>query len=147
MSAPAPTRIFISVVSSEFRSYRLKLANQLGALRGQPFEIKVQEDFQQGGHTLLDALSDYIRACECVIHLVGDACGARPGAEQERTLFQHLGQSPPDPLPDWSYTQWEYRLARMFDKRVLVYLAGPEAPRDGGFPIRQSAEQAALQDA
>ena len=73
------TRVFISAVSSEFRSYRLKLANQLGALKGRPFEIKVQEDFQQGGHTLLDALSDYIRACDLVIHLVGDACKHRHG--------------------------------------------------------------------
>src|SRR5262249_53659981 len=42
-------------------------------------------------------------------------------------------------------TQWEYRLARMFEKRVLVYLAAPEAPRDGGGPSRQSDEEARLQ--
>jgi hypothetical protein len=42
-------KVFLSCVSSEFRSYRLKLANQLGALKGQPCEVKVQEDFEQGG--------------------------------------------------------------------------------------------------
>jgi tetratricopeptide repeat protein/uncharacterized protein DUF4062 len=140
-----PACVFISGVSSEFRSCRLKLAHQLGALKGRPFEIKVQEDFQQGGRTLLDALADYIRSCDLLIHLAGDACGARPTQEHAETLFRHLRQTPPDPLPRWSYTQWEYRLARAFDKRVMVYLAAPEAPRDGGSPTRQSEEEARLQ--
>ena len=43
-----PMTVFLSCVSSEFRSYRLKLANQLGALKGRPYEVKVQEDFEQG---------------------------------------------------------------------------------------------------
>lgn len=71
-------KVFLSCVSSEFRSYRLKLANQLGALKGQFFEVKVQEDFEQGGFTLLDKLADYILECDLVIHLAGDVCGARP---------------------------------------------------------------------
>ena len=71
-------RVFLSCVISEFKSYRLKMANQLGALKHHPFEVKVQEDFQQGGYTLLDKLADYVRECDLVIHLAGDACGARP---------------------------------------------------------------------
>jgi hypothetical protein len=50
-------RVFLSCVSSEFRSCRLKLASQLGALKGQPYEVNVQEDFKQGGFTLLDKLA------------------------------------------------------------------------------------------
>jgi len=146
MAAPA-TRVFISAVSGEFRSYRLRLANHLGAVRDRSFEVKVQEDFQQGGRTLLDRLSDYIRDCDVVIHLVGDACGARPTPQHERTLYRHLGETPPDPLPGWSYTQWEYRLALRFDRRVLVYLAQPQAPRDSGLPIRQGEDEARLQQA
>jgi len=147
MNAPDTSRIFLSAVSTEFRSYRLKLANQLGALKGRPFEVKVQEDFQQGGFTLLEALADYVRDCDLVIHFVGDAAGARPSADHERALFRHLGETPPEPLPGWSYTQWEYRLARRFNKRMLVYLAGPEAPRDCGLPVRQSDDNARLQQA
>jgi hypothetical protein len=45
-------KVFLSTVSREFKSYRLKLANHLGALKGTPFTIKVQEDFQQGGQSL-----------------------------------------------------------------------------------------------
>jgi hypothetical protein len=78
-------KVFLSCVSSEFRSYRLKLANQLGALKGEPFEVNVQEDFEQGGLTLLDKLADYARDVDLVNHLVGDVCGARPTAEHVRT--------------------------------------------------------------
>jgi hypothetical protein len=49
-------KVFLSCVSSELRSYRLKLANQLGALKGQPYEVRVQEDFVQGGFTLLGSV-------------------------------------------------------------------------------------------
>ena len=41
--------VFLSCVSTEFQSYRLRLANQLGALKDHPYQIKVQEDFHQGG--------------------------------------------------------------------------------------------------
>jgi tetratricopeptide (TPR) repeat protein len=138
-------KLFLSCVSSEFRSYRLLLANHLGAVRGCPYEIKVQEDFQQGGFTLLDRLADYVRECDLVIHLVGDACGARPSAEHLRTLFEHLGEAAPEPLPEHSYTQWEYELAQKFGRRTLVYLAAPEAPRDCGSAIVQSDEDARIQ--
>jgi hypothetical protein len=40
-------KLFLSCVSSEFKSYRLKLANHLVATKGGSFEFKVQEDFQQ----------------------------------------------------------------------------------------------------
>ena len=40
--------LFISCVSTEFKSYRLRLANQLGVLKDHPYDIKVQEDFQRG---------------------------------------------------------------------------------------------------
>ena len=140
-------RAFLSCVSTEFKSYRLRLANQLGALKDHPYEIKVQEDFQQGGYTLLDKLADYIRECDLVIHLAGDACGARPTAEHVQALYRGLGEAPPDPLPDWSYTQWEYRLALRFQRKMLVYLATAEAPRDCPLPVQQSDDAARLQQA
>lgn len=131
-------KVFLSCVSSEFGSYRLKLANHLGALKGRPYEVKVQEDFQQGGYTLLDSLAKYIRKCDLVIHLVGDACGARPSEEHVRKLFRRLHKAAPNPIPDWSYTQWEYRLALRFGRKMLVYFATSEAPRDCPIPVQQS---------
>lgn len=138
-------RVFLSCVSSEFKSYRLKLANHLGALKGHPFEVKVQEDFQQGGYTLLDKLADYIRECDLVIHLAGDACGARPTPEHVRAMFHKLGDTPPDPLPEWSYTQWEFHLAQRFNRKMLLYFAAADAPRDCAWPVRQTDEETRLQ--
>jgi len=137
-------RVFLSCVSIEFKSYRLKLANQLGALKDNPCEVKVQEDFQQGGYTLLDKLADYIGECDFVIHFAGDACGVRPTPEHVRALFHTLGDAPPDPLPERSYTQWEYQLAGRFKRKLLVYLATVDAPRDY-VSVRQTEEEARLQ--
>ena len=140
-------KLFLSCVSSEFKSYRLKLANHLAAARGGSFEIKVQEDFQQGGFTLLEQLADYLRGCDVVIHLVGDACGARPGPEHVTALLRSLGETASDPRPEWSYTQWEYHLARRFGKRTLVYVARPDAPRDREPPASASDDDARIQQA
>ena len=136
-------RVFLSCVSTEFKSYRLKLANQLGALKDHPCEVKVQEDFQQGGYTLLDRLADYVGECDFVIHFAGDACGAKPTPEHVRALFHSLGDPPPDPLPERSYAQWEFHLAERFERKVLVYLATADAPRDY-LPVRQTEEEARL---
>ena len=140
-------KVFLSCVSTEFKSYRLKLANQLGALKDHPCEVKVQEDFQQGGFTLLDKLADYVRECEFVIHLAGDACGARPTPEHVRALFHSLDSVPPAALPEWSYTQCEYQLALHFERKTLVYLAAADAPRDCAQPIQQTDQEARVQQA
>ena len=138
-------KVFLSCVSTEFKSHRLRLANQLGALRDHPYQLKVQEDFQQGGFTLLDKLADYVRQCGLVIHLAGDACGARPTPEHVRTLFHSLGDPPPDPLPQWSYTQWEYHLALRFERKMFVYLAAADASRDCAMPVQQTNEDSRRQ--
>jgi AAA domain len=140
-------KLFLSYVSGEFKSYRLKLANHLAASRGGSFEVKVQEDFQQGGFTLQEQLADYIRDCDLVVHLLGDARGARPEPELVRALLRSLGETPSEPLPAWSYAHWEDHLARRFGKRMLVYVAKPDAPGDQGLPVQQSADDARLQQA
>jgi tetratricopeptide (TPR) repeat protein len=139
--------VFLSCVSTEFKSYRLRLANQLGALKDHPYDIKVQEDFQQGGFTLLDKLADYVRECNVVIHLAGDACGARPFAEHVQALYRSLGEALPEPLPDHSYTQWEYHLAQRFRRKMLVYIAAPDTSCDCALPVQQSDDAARLQQA
>ena len=60
-------------------------------------------------------------------------------------LFHSSGDAPPDPLPGWSYTQWEYRLGLRFERKMLVYLAAPETPRDCALPVPQTDEEARLQ--
>ena len=144
MSLSLPKRIFISSVSRELRSYRLALANHLANIPSKP-EIKVQEDFQQGGATLLEKLAEYVRYCDLVIHLVGRALGFCPTPEHERTLLHSLGEPDTTPLPHYSATQWEYHLARRFGVRTLVYVASDKARPDCGLPIPQSDDEAAAQ--
>ncbi len=138
-------KIFLSTASKEFRTVRGLLAHHLGAVRGEPFEIAVQEDFQQGGHTLLDKLADYLRECDTIIHLVGDAAGSSPGGEHRATFFAHLGAPVPPAPHDHSYTQWEYHLARRFGKTCLVYVADPATPRDCLLPVDQPDADRVLQ--
>ena len=65
-------------------------------------------------------------------------------------MFVHLGVQAPEPLPDRSYSQWEYDLALMFERRALCFFAVPDTPRDpkqkvDGVAVEQSAEEAQLQ--
>jgi Flp pilus assembly protein TadD len=149
MTPPHIERVFLSCASMEFAPERRRLANHLRALIAPRFEVVVQEDLKQGGHTLLERVAEYIRDCDLMIHIVGDICGARPTSAHVVALYQRLGEPLPASMPDVSYTQWEYRLARKFDKRVLVYLASPQAPRRGpdGAPPTQNDEDASLQQA
>jgi hypothetical protein len=132
-------KIFLSAVSGPFRECRQALASDLRAMGA---EIKVQEDFQQGGYTLLEALQDYIVGCDRVIALAGDAYGFEPD-EPAR----------PPGRPRRSYTQWEYFFARgerLDDSRgapkpVYVYMANDEYLAQHPPPKDQTPEQAALQ--
>ncbi|MFZ4509231.1 MAG: DUF4062 domain-containing protein [Fimbriimonas sp.] len=137
------TRIFISCVSSEFGSYRARIKHQFEALRGTPYGVKIQEDFRQGDHTLLEKLADYVRECDLVIHLVGDAAGEQPSETQERRLLRHLGDSDDVPLPRYSYTQWEYHLAQRFGRPMRLYRAKVDTVRDCDMPVPASPLQQA----
>ncbi|WP_324673092.1 tetratricopeptide repeat protein [Hymenobacter sp. GOD-10R] len=113
--------IFISCVSNEFAQHRLRLANQLGTLIGEPFTIVVQEDFQQGDTSLLERLDNGVRNSDIVIHLVGTSAGAGPSTQHVERLYSNWQEPLPSPLPTRSYTQWEYWLARRYSKSIFVY--------------------------
>ncbi len=132
--------LFLSCATQEFGSYRSKLKNRLLGLREHRFTIYVQEDFRTSGFTLLEKLAECVRACDMVIHLAGTRCGARPAAEHVRLFYQKMDWEPVEPLPDLSYTQWEYELARRFERPVLCYFATDEAPRDPSQSSESKAE-------
>ena len=69
----ATVKIFLSTVSSEFRSYRDALRHDLDRHN---VTVKVQEDFITTGTETLDMLDSYVQECDAVIHLVGDMIGA-----------------------------------------------------------------------
>src|SRR5262245_23177199 len=64
-----PLRIFLSMVSDEFREYRDQLRHDLTRHN---VEVKVQEDFKDTGTVTLDKLDAFITYCDAVVHLVGD---------------------------------------------------------------------------
>lgn len=133
-------RLFLSCVTREFGAYRSLLASDL---RLPNVDVKVQEDFVVGGGTLLEKLDHYIRSCDGVIHLVGQAPGWCPTPmEVFAWLTKHadltqrvpaLADLSPDEYGQISYTQWEAWLALYYDRPCYIYCAAETAPRDPSF--------------
>lgn len=91
-------KVFLSAVSSQFKTCRDALASDLRAIG---CEVHVQEDFQQGTATLLHRLQDDIASCDRVIALVGDAFGS-PAPDVSAARWRGGLRS---------YAQWEYAFA------------------------------------
>jgi hypothetical protein len=74
-------RVFLSAVSSEFRSARNELTDDFGA---RDVLVRVQEQFLPGRrpNTLLAALDDYISGCTTAICVIGKRSGACPTPEE-----------------------------------------------------------------
>jgi hypothetical protein len=120
--------IFVSAVSSEFRSFRQAVREVL-LTRG-IFPI-VQDNFPPDYRHVRAMLADRISEADAVICLVGFAYGAephsRPGGEARR-----------------SYTQIEYQIARELGKPIFVFLSDEKVrPCDG--PPDEDVERCALQ--
>jgi hypothetical protein len=144
-------RIFISCVSKEFRSYRDAL-RQLVTTAG--LDAKVQEDFTDGGGTLLEKLDDYVQRCQAIIHLVGQGAGARPTTAEVRAILKRHPALPQD-LPElalplapneclFTYTQWEVYLAIYHGVSRYIYLAQPGSRREPDWretPSETTAQQ------
>jgi hypothetical protein len=145
-------RVFISCVSSEFKHYRDDLR---GCLTSPGREVEIQEDFADGGGTLLAKLDDYIRSCQAMIHLVGDACGCSPQqAEVREVLARHprLKDELPELATDFesdpcplTYTQWEVFLAIYHRVDCFIYLAEEGTRREVGW--NRSEADSASQEA
>lgn len=132
-------QIFLSAVSGEFFDYREQLRHDLVRYN---VGVKIQEDFKDSGSGTLDKLDLYIKACDGIVHLVGDMTGAAAKAESTKAI---LGKYPDlkDKLPplrqplesglDISYTQWEAWLALYHAKLLLIAEADGNAPRGPQF--------------
>ena len=149
MSHDIHKRLFLSCATSEFGSYRELLT---GDLKRPTLEVKVQEDFTVTGGTTLEKLDDYIKVCDGVIHLIGDATGSIPEAPAvERLLKRYpdfterlkpLEQAVAGGAPGISYTQWEAYLAIYHDRPIYIYRPAPGAPRDPKFVADEAQKQA-----
>jgi tetratricopeptide (TPR) repeat protein len=144
-------KIFISCVSKEFLTYRDQLR---GDLTRHNVEVKVQEDLKDLGTLTLDKLDVYIRACDAVIHLVGEMTGAMAKPASMRAILAKYpdiaGKLPPlgaalDRGEEISYTQWEAWLALLHDKPLLIAQAGADAENLGPEFAPTAASRAAQQ--
>jgi hypothetical protein len=148
VGAAVSVKIFISCVSDEFRAYRDQLRTDLTRLN---VEVKVQEDFKDLGGTTVENDDAYIRACDAVIHLVGDMTGwmAQP-ASNHAILARYPDITERFPLlrdllergEDISYTQWEAWLALYQGKPLLIAEAAVAAPRGPVFAPTDATREA-----
>lgn len=140
---------FLSTVSAEFASYRDVLRCHLTQPR---LSVAIQEDFVATGTETLDKLDDYLRACDGVIHLIGDMTGALAQAPSVAVLqvrYPDFGARFPVLLPflaeggpALSYTQWEAWLALYHRKRLLICAPQDGTPRDARFVTDAAQRQA-----
>ena len=147
-------QIFLSAVTDEFKSYRDALRK---ILERPNVTAKVQEQFIATGTDTLDKLDQYIRACDLVIHFVGDMTGtfARPPAAASiqarypdfQVRLPCLTDSLESGTPPLSYTQWEAYLAVYHRKLLVIATPTNEAKRDAQFradELQRTSQQAHL---
>jgi tetratricopeptide (TPR) repeat protein len=146
----AHIQLFISAVTSEFRSYRDSLRDDLT----QPdVSVVVQEGFVPTGTTTLKKLDHHIKHCTAVIHLVGNATGAsagEPSLSDLKELYPDLAKRLPalkevieTGTSRLSYTQWEAYLAIYLRKPLLIAVPEADEQRDQSTGVDQQAAQQA----
>ena len=128
------THVYLSAVSDEFKSYGDGLTH---ALTHRGFLVKRREDFVDNAK-LLETIEEYIRKCEVVICLMGDAFGPEPDPDKA-LAFADISKS------RHSFIQWEYLFGIHIGKTVFVFSPAPNAPRD--HPNQEPADLKELQTA
>lgn len=111
------SQIFISAVPEEFGSYAEKLAS---ALRQRGFSVALPGSFSAGRGTKLDKLKTYIERSDAVICLIGERYGEEPPYQESK----------PHGPGRYSYSGWEYLIARESGRPVHVFFPEPIARRD-----------------
>jgi hypothetical protein len=122
-------RVFVSGVSSEFRTVREAIA---ATLRAGGMIVQEQKDFRPEPFSLttLKLLHDYIATCDAVIYVTGARSGDKP-PPAAAAKFTHL--LPPG-IAEATYTQWEFYFSRYFDRPMFVYVANPAYTPDKPAP-------------
>ena len=134
-----PFAVFLSGVSSEFKSVRRAIASDL---RANGWNVKEQQDFRTGNEPdkLLARIHDYIRGCSIVICLIGIRSGDIPPLAVTKPYKDLL----PLGVNEASYTQWEYFFARHYQKQIQLFFSQPVYPLDQ--PITSTEDHSELQN-
>lgn len=121
-------RVFISAVTGELGAQRSKIER---ALSGADIEVREQgKNFRQEGGTLLENIGTYIAECDTVICLIGNVSGYPPEPDElgelvQLPLYQRCLSD--TGLTELSRTQWEFLLARYFQRRTLIWMTADAA--------------------
>jgi tetratricopeptide (TPR) repeat protein len=108
------TKVFISAVSRDLKSYRLACRDEL--LTGGVHPVSM-DAFPPGSEQLIPLLRERIATCDAVVCLVGFAYGAEPLTAGPRRR---------------SYSQLEYDVASEMGKPIFLFLAGDAYTPDAG---------------
>lgn len=110
--------IYISIEPREFGSYREVLRERL---RDHGHEARTRDDLEEEDKVpRLQRIDDAVLKSDVVLCLMGERYGEEP-LEKEREA--RAGER-------YSYTQWEYLLAKRYGKPVHVFYADDDAPLD-----------------
>jgi tetratricopeptide (TPR) repeat protein len=133
-------RLFLSIVSSEFRSYRQIMRTAMQQLN---LSVNTTEPFIASGMPLIELMNNYLTSCDAVVHLVGEHTGglvSLPALAWLRQQYPNLAQEFPvlrsllsgeDPS---SYVQWEAYLSLIHSKTLFVAIPTAGAIRDEEWP-------------
>ena len=117
----ARPRVFLSAVSSEFRSVRVQLRHDLQVMG---WDVLLQEELDlKTGSTLLAVIDAHIQTCQAVICLIGTRSG---GGYPETAEAEAAAIPLPEGMSRASYTQYEYFLALKYGLTPLVGWASPD---------------------
>lgn len=120
-------RVFLSTVTNEFKSCRMRLGDDLRCPSVLPLHQERDVENQASGHSTLIKLDDLIKDCHSVIHLIGlqtSTDGRVAATENVDDLFTRypelsatIGLTEAE-LRTLSYTQWEAWLAYYHIKKT-----------------------------
>ena len=105
---------YLSSTFSDLKDYREEIIKLLNRFR-KNFVLEAMEIYISDGQVTLDKCLDDVSKCDLYILLLANKYGSIPEANNDRKL---------------SYTHLEYETARKLGKKVWVYIANPNAPKE-----------------
>ncbi len=117
MSTPRQPRVFISRTTTGLKD----VADEIAAiLRGRGANVVIQTGFLPDWRSVPQMLQDKLIACDSVVALIGPAHGGEPDQEPARLRDERTHAR------TFSFTQWEYLVARDLRRPVFTFLvSGP----------------------
>ncbi|MBX7211649.1 MAG: tetratricopeptide repeat protein [Verrucomicrobiaceae bacterium] len=116
MNSTRPPKVFISRTTAGLKDLADEIAALLRTRPVNPCEVIIQTGFLPDWRTVPQMLQEQIKNCDAVIALIGPAHGGEPDFEPARLNDQRTHDR------KFSFTQWEYLVARDLKRRVFSFL-------------------------